>query len=35
MGRKPIVPPSLEEKLVGYLLLSGNISDALETKLER
>jgi hypothetical protein len=34
LGRKPVVPPALEEKVVEYLLVSGNISDALETMLE-
>jgi len=29
-----VIPPALEEKLVEYLLLRGNISDALETMLE-
>jgi hypothetical protein len=33
-GRKPIIPPALEEKLVEYLLLGENISDALKTMLE-
>jgi len=34
LGRTPIIPPALEEKLVEYILLSVNIWDALETMLE-
>jgi hypothetical protein len=34
LGRKPIIPPALKETFVEYLLLSGNILDALERMLE-